>query len=356
VNPRALLIALLLGSCSAPPPPPPLDPSLREKVDTGARELVAHPKSAGLAIGLLRDGVPHVLGYGRISDTDPAAPGGDTVFEIGSLTKTFTGILLDQAVRDGVVALEDPLAKHLPKDVRVPSRNGKDITLLHLATHRSGLPPLPSNFAPKDATNPYADFTVEDLYDCLDTLELARDPGAKYDYSNLGMGLLGHILALKAGRPYESLVVERICAPLGMTDTRVALDAGQKRRLAPGHDSAGNAAPNWDLPTLAGAGALRSTANDLLRYLAANLGDAYAATHVERARIGKGQGIGLAWHRMKLADTGPVIVWHNGRTGGYRSWAGFVAETKTAVVVLSNCTVDVDLLGVALLNALQDVK
>lgn len=353
--PRSLLIALLLGSCVTPPPPP-LDPAVREKVDAGVRELVAIPKTAGVAVGLLRDGVPHVLGYGRLSGTDSAAPRGDTVFEIGSLTKTFTGILFDQAVRDGSVALDDPITKYLPKEVRVPTRNGRPITLLHLATHRSGLPRLPSNLAPKDATNPYADFTVDDLYDCLDNVELARDPGDKYDYSNLGMGLLGHLLSLKAGRPYEALVVDRICTPLGMTDTRIALTADQKRRLAPGHAADGEPASNWDMPALAGAGALRSTADDLLRYLAANLDGRFAGAHAQRAAIGEGQGIGLAWHRMQLAREGPLILWHNGGTGGYRCWAGFVAETRTAVVVLTNSAADVDLLGVALLNVLQDVK
>ncbi len=352
---RSLLIALLLGSCVTPPPPP-LDSALREKIDAGVRELAAVPKSAGVAVGLIQDGVPRVLGYGRLSKDQPAAPDGDTVFEIGSLTKTFTGILFDQAVREGAVALDDPISKYLPKEVRVPTRNGRPITLLHLATHRSGLPRLPSNFAPKDATNPYADFTVEDLYDCLDTVELPRDPGQKYEYSNLGMGLLGHILSLNAHRPYEALVVDGICTPLGMKDTRITLSADQKRRLAPGHAADGEPASNWDLPTLAGAGALRSTANDLLRYLAANLDGRYSGAHAEQAAIGEGQGIALAWHRMQLSKNGAKIVWHNGGTGGYRCWAGFVAETKTAVVVLSNSAADVDLLGVALLNVLQDVK
>lgn len=355
MKPRSLLIALLLGSCVTPPPPP-LDPALREKVDSGVRELAAIPKSAGVAVGLLHDGVPRVLGYGRFSESDPTIPGGNTVFEIGSITKTFTGILFDQAVRDGAVGLDDPISKYLPKDVKAPTRNGRAITLLHLATHRSGLPRLPSNFAPKDATNPYADFSVDDLYDALDTVELTRDPGEKYDYSNLGMGLLGHILATKAGRPYEALVVDRICGPLGMTDTRVALSPDQKRRLAPGHAADGQPAGNWDLPTLAGAGALRSTADDMLRYLAANLDGKYAGSHWERAAIGQGQGIGLAWHRLQLRKDGPVIVWHNGATGGYRCWAGFVTETKTAVVVLSNSTAEVDLLGITLLNVLQNVK
>lgn len=355
MKPRFLLIALLLGSCVTPPPPP-LDPDLRERIDSGVRELVATPKTAGIAVGLLRDGVPRVLGYGVLSDTHRVAPDGDTVFEIGSITKTFTGILLDQAVRDGVVGFDDPISKYLPKDVRVPTRNGRPITLLHLATHRSGLPRLPSNFAPKDATNPYADFSVNDLYDALDTVELPRDPGEKYDYSNLGMGLLGHLLSLKSGRSYEALVVEGICTPLGMKDTRIVLSDDQKRRLAPGHSASGEPAANWDFPTLAGAGALRSTANDMLLYMAANLDGRYAGAHLQRAEIGKDQGIGLAWHRLQLKKSGPRIVWHNGGTGGYRCWAGFVAETKTAVVVLSNSAADVDLLGVTLLNALQDVK
>lgn len=350
------LIALLLLSCGSPPPPappPPLSPELRERIDSGARTLVRSPKNAGLAIGILRDGIPYTFGYGRVPTGDVDQ---DTVFEIGSLTKTFTALLLLQAVQDGVVALDDPISKHLPKGVPAPSRNGKPVTLLQLATHTSGLPRLPANFAPKDATNPYADYSAEDLFDGLSTVELERDPGEKYDYSNLGAGLLGEILAFKAGRPYESLVTERLCRPLGLGDTTVRLSDDQRRRLALGHTADGQPTPNWDIRGIPGAGALRSTVRDMLRYLDANLGDAFAAAQQPRVSVDGTMSIGLGWHLLSVTPKAPKIVWHNGGTGGYRSFAGFVRETKTAVVVLHNSTAEVDTLGIALLKLLQDVK
>lgn len=330
-------LAILLVSCSAPPDPPP-DPKLREGIDTAAQSLLRSGKYVGLVVGVIHHGRPHVFGYGRISAADPTVPGGDTIFEIGSITKAFTGTLLSL---EGL-ALEDPIRKHLPADHRLPA---KEITLLHLATHRSGLPRLPVNLEPKDATNPYADYGVEELYDGLGKTELLRDPGAAYEYSNLGMGLLGHILERKSGKSYERLVVDRICAPLKMGDTRITLSPDQKRRLAPGHPG-----PNWDLAALAGAGALRSTASDLLRFLEANVRGDYDAAHTPRADAGASMKIGLGWHLF------PDVVWHNGGTGGYRSFAGFNRKTGTAVVVLANSTSDTDMLGFSLLNLLRDVQ
>ena len=346
-----VLIALLLGSCTATPPP--LDPGLRNKIDQRAR-LVKSPKQSGFVIGLIQDGVSRVIGHGRLSESESKAPGGDTVFEIGSITKTFTATLLWQEALAGTISLDDPIDRYLPKGVRPPRRNGKSITLQHLSTHRSGLPRLPGNLAPKDSSNPYADFSIDDLYDAVDSVELSEDPGERYEYSNLGVGLLGQLLVLKNGKSYESLVVERICVPLGMMDTRITLDDDQKRRLAPGHDADGHPVANWDLPALAGAGALRSTVNDMLRYLEAQFSDAYAGTQSARATVGGAMSIGLGWHL--IPSKGSMIVWHNGGTGGYRSWAGFVKATRTAVVVLANSTAEVDTLGMSLLKLLQDVQ
>lgn len=348
---RLHAVVLALASCAAPAPQE--EPVLRDVVDAAVRPFLEKGTYMGVAVGILHDGRRHVFGYGRISARESRPPDGATVFEIGSITKAFTGMLL----LESGLPLEDPIRKHLPPDVKAPSRNGKEITLLDLATHRSGLPTLPDSFAPKDASNPYADFLVDELYHALETCKLSRDPGKSYEYSNLGMGLLGHILALKAGRSYEELVIEKICRPLGMNDTCMTLSADQKRRLAPGHlPSSGKIVSNWDIPGLAGAGALRSTADDMLRFLEANLGDRYEGAQVRRAYVGEGLGIGLGWHLMPVAPKGPMMVWHNGGTGGYYSFAGLVKASKTAVIVLTNTAADVDALGVSLLKLLQSVK
>ena len=220
----------------------------------------------GLVAATIDGGRHSVTVYGR-SGTDRPLDA-DTVFEIGSISKVLTSLLLADMVRRGEVAMDDPASKFLPAGVRMPDFEGAPITLLDLATYTSGLPRMPSNFAPKDWGNPYIDYTAERLYDYLSNYKLGFRPGKHFEYSNLGFGLLGHILELRAGRSYEELVVSRICAPLGMEDTRITLTSSMKARLAQGHNAALAPVPNWDFLALAGAGAFRSTANDLLKFLA----------------------------------------------------------------------------------------
>ncbi|HEU4754468.1 MAG TPA: serine hydrolase, partial [Armatimonadota bacterium] len=223
------------------------------------KQRVAEKRSAGVVVGLLEpDGRTRVVAWG---DPGPGQPPLDanSVFEIGSITKVFTGTLLAEMARSGELALDDPVAKYLPEGVRVPARDGKEITLLSLSEQNSGLPSVPSNLHPADAANPYAGYTVQQMYDFLSGYTLPGDPGERYEYSNLGVGLLGHALALRAGKPYEALVRARILAPLGMTHTAINFTPWMKQHLALGHDPAGAVVPGWDLPAFAGAGALRST-------------------------------------------------------------------------------------------------
>jgi CubicO group peptidase (beta-lactamase class C family) len=298
-----------------------------------------------------------VTGYGRLNQESDHKPDGDTVFEIGSVTKVFTAILLADMVERGELKLDDPISKFLSQSTKVPTRNGKEITLLDLATHTSGLPRMPNNFAPKDSSNPYVDYTVDQMYAFLSNHTLSRDIGAKYEYSNYGAGLLGHILALKAGMDYETLVKTRICDPLKMNSTRIQLSPELRARLATGHDGDLKAVANWDLPTLAGAGALRSTVNDLLKFLAANLGftktdllPALEKTHLARHNAGApGVEVGLGWHIYNKHGT--QIVWHNGGTGGYHSFIGFDKKKRLGVAVLSNSTHDIDDIGLHLLES-----
>lgn len=283
---------------------------------------------------------------------------GDSLFEIGSVTKVFTALLLADAVARGEVSLDDPVSKFVPAGVKVPQRGGRKITLIDLATHTSGLPRLPSNLQPKNAANPYADYTVEQLYDFLSSYELTRDIGSHYEYSNLGGGLLGHLLARRAGTTYEELVRTRITRPLGMASTTITLTPELAQRLVPGHDHDGQRVANWDLPALAGAGALRSSANDLLTFLAANLGlvdsplspAMRSMLKTRRPTGAPGLDIALGWHVSTRGDR--EIVWHNGGTGGYRSFVGFDLKRRLGVVALSNQFTDtgVDDLGQHLLD------
>ena len=305
-------------------------------------------RSVGVVVGTTSAAGRVVVGHGRLGTDDPAQPDGDTVFEIGSITKVFTSTLLADLVSKAELRLDTPVQSLLGDEVRVPARDGAEITLGHLATHSSGLPRLPTNFAPEDPTNPYADYTVDDLYAFLSSHELARDIGAAVEYSNLGFGLLSHALALREGTDFETLIGERILEPLEMRDTAVELTPDLRERLAPGHDGRLEPAANWDLPVLAGAGALRSTVNDLLTFLEANLGlrESPLGEAMELARTPRrsdpalGMDIGLGW--IIASDGDHEFVWHNGGTGGYASFMGFDPEAGEGIVILSNAALSVD--------------
>src|SRR5215467_7311064 len=178
-------------------------------------------QAVGIVVGVIEPTGRRVVAYGNLANGDPRPLDGDTIFEIGSISKVFTSLLLADMVRRKEVSLDDPAARYLPEHVRMPERNGKSITLLDLSTHTSGLPCVAGNPKPKDPANLYAGYTVNDLYEFLSSYTLQRDPGSEFEYSNLGAGLLGHLLAYCAGTDYESLIRMRITAPLGMPDTRI---------------------------------------------------------------------------------------------------------------------------------------
>ncbi len=247
-------------------------PSEADVVHILAKRIDAQQQGIAIVVGLIGPQGRHVVAHGQLAQGDPRPLNGDTVFEIGSVTKVLSALLLADMVRRGEAALDDPVAKHLPSNVTIPSR-GRPITLQDLATHTSGLPCTPDNFKPGDPTNPYADYSVEQLYAFLSNHQLASDVGTAFEYSNLGFGLLGRALARRTGLDYETLARTRILAPLGMMSTAITLSPDLESRLAPGHDAQLTPVSRWDLsPAFVGAGGLRSTANDQLTFLSAALG------------------------------------------------------------------------------------
>jgi serine-type D-Ala-D-Ala carboxypeptidase/endopeptidase len=324
--------------------------ALPERVEQAAQERIAAGTYQTLVFGVVDGDNSEVVAFGKLDDGKP--PGGDTVYEIGSVTKTFTATLLAQAALSGRATLDAPVAQLLP-DFKIPSRGGIEITLEQLGTQHSALPRMPSNFAPKDPANPYADYDAAKLKAFLAGYQLPRDPGAAYEYSNLGFGLLGCALAQLEHITYGALTDETILKPLGMTMSGTALSDAMRTHLAAGHDITGAATKNWDIDALAGAGAIRSTANDMLRYLKANMGiapsplaAAMKLAQQPRSDMTKTIRIGLAW-----MTTQKGIIWHNGETGGYRSFLGFTADGRHGVVILSNTAADADDLGFATLDA-----
>jgi serine-type D-Ala-D-Ala carboxypeptidase/endopeptidase len=239
-------------------------------IDDLAGRAMRSGRRVGLVVGYLAGGEQLITGYGRVGAPGSQAPDARTIFEIGSITKVFTGLLLADLATHGVVGLDDPLARYLPASVTVPASEGREITLADLSSHASGLRRLPKGMLRRwlaDRHNPYAGLSVEDIHEGLTRTRLRRRPGDRVRYSNLGVGLLGQALERAAGQPWERLVQERICLPLGMRDTVVTPSEEQAARLAVGHTRRGRPVPRFEVPALAGAGALRSTATDMLRFL-----------------------------------------------------------------------------------------
>jgi CubicO group peptidase (beta-lactamase class C family) len=324
------------------------------------------PYSA-IVIGVVRPDGRDVHGFGEVTlDDAKQPPDGTTLFEIGSITKVFTATLLAQMVEDGKMSLDDAVSKHLPEALHPPTFEDQKITLLNLATHRSSLPiqpPLIGLFALASGapTNPYSRYTEKNLARTLTQIKLSKPIGEKFAYSNLGVGLLGHALVHAADtQRYEQLVVKRICKPLDMEDTRIHLNEGLERRFAQGHSAAGAPVSRWDFASLQGAGALRSTMDDMLKFASANLGltestlgSAFKFAHIRRAAANSDSlSIGLCWLRLRNEESDEAILFHNGGTGGFRSFVGLSPSQRFGIVVLSNSTHSVDPLGFAILKQL----
>lgn len=335
---------------------------LPAQMDKMGNFYVSKPENAGLIIALITPASTYIKGYGTVSREKQAVPDTTTLFEIGSITKVFTTALFASLAEKGLVGYEDLAEKHLPEEAILNDSIKGKITLKHLAAHMSGLPALPEEWLQEmDSCNPYKDLTRQKLYEYLSKARLEEEPGKKSSYSNLGMGLLGHILETKTSTSLEALFTSGICDRLGMYNTVVHLSPAQAMHMAEGHDESGKKTCNWDIPVLTGAGALRSNAADMIKFLRANmntsgdsLGRAFEVCHLAVADVAPGVRVGLGWHTLDLM--GKEVVWHNGGTGGYRSFIGFNKEKQTGIVVLSNSTGSVDELAVSLLFAALTTK
>jgi serine-type D-Ala-D-Ala carboxypeptidase/endopeptidase len=329
--------------------------------------LVEHEWAVGIVVGVVDEHGTRVLGFGRAGDDQLQSPTGQTLFEIGSVTKVFTALLLADMAEQGRVRLNQSVSELLPEDIGPLMCGERPMQLVDLATHTSGLPRLPPNLVLDNLDDPYAAYTNDMLYACLhehakpsavkslsksltglfETLAGKQESRPQWQYSNLGVGLLGHLLERRAGRPYEELVIDRICRPLGMHHTRVDLDAALRANSTSGHDADGRPVSDWNLACLVAAGGLRSSADDMLRFLAAQLDmidtplkPAIATTQQSHFRVKDGLEMGLGW---MLAT--PKLAIHDGMTGGYCSFVGFSREHKLGIVVLSNTSLSGGVLG-----------
>ncbi len=311
-------------------------PPTNAEIETLLAERMKH-NGVGVVVGIVDSGGRRIVAYGRSGSADERPLDGGTVFQIGSVTKPITTLLLADMVLRGEVALDDPAEEYLPEGVTMPER-GRLITLRDLATHESGLPSMPSNFRIDAKPDPVEGYTVDDLWAFLSSHEPTREPGAAYEYSNLGVSLLGRLLARRMDTSYEALVRERVLLPLAMTSTSITLTEEQHARLAPGHGPYLFPVTTWEMATLQASGSLRSTADDMLGLVEAYLG--YRETPLADAmalqlREGGRQTAALGWG---VREDGTVR--HAGGKAGYRSAVAFHLETGIGAVVLANARTD----------------
>ena len=380
-----------------------------QKANAAARSYIQKKSNKGLVIGIIKDGKTKVLGYGQLSAANKQTPDGNTLFEIGSATSVFTTTLTKLEEQKGAFKMEERIQDHFMGNVKVPSfrpeicfeRKITDypmtpmerdhdyvvclpmpmaaptcITFCHLAFHTAGFPnnpkglfswnPIKKNKQKKD---PYVDFSKDELYDSMSKIYLNYRPGSVFDYSNWGIAVLGNLVADISNQPYEALLKKQLLEPLQLNDTRVYLSDNQKSRLATGHSSKGRVTAHWHFQSMAPAIGLKSSANDLLAFVANNLktNDPKVASAFEQVqqsqvetyqkKLGRLGYMGYGWFTSTLNEaTNLPVQWVNGGTGGFRAFIGFNKDTQSGVVVLSNSANEVDELGFLFLEGLVNTK
>lgn len=313
---------------------------------------IVNKSKAAIVIGFVDPNGTRIFSFGNMSKAHNVPVNENTLFDIGSITKTFTTLLLADMVKQGIVNLTDPIDKYLPASVKVPEFNGIKITLEDLGTHTSGLPEWPSNIWLNNKVgtiNPHYNASL--LYQGLSNTKLTREPGSKFQYSSFGIGLLGHILSLKAGIPFDQLLKDRILNVLGMNDTKITLSQNEiKNRFPVGH-MGGKEISTPTIPTImADAGAYRSTAADLLKYVSANLGflhtkldDAIQLQHLIRhsgipLNLVNYSGYVALDYRI-LTNLGTETLSHSGAINGWNANIAFIPAKQIGVVTLCSCDV-----------------
>lgn len=342
-----VIIAALFCSCEKKVPEP---TTVSGVVDNAVYPYIATGANVGVVVGVIKDGKRQIFSYGE------KEPGGleqiepTSVLEIASITKTFTAIALADMHLRGELNLDDPIEKYLPAQVKIPSFNGKKITLRHLANHTSGLPRLPSNMD-DDAYNPYIGYSGQNMYDFINGYTLDREPGSKFEYSNVGYGLLGQILSIRSKLTYEEMITRNVLKPLGMKHTTVSFTEAQMSNLVRGHHG-NKLVESWSKymeNILQGTGSLISSLDDMLIFLEANMAlannplkEAISLTHQPTFshKSEYQDGIGLGWTLVTFDQKN--YIWKNGGNGGYTSFIGFDESSKTGVVILSNSSMNPD--------------
>jgi D-alanyl-D-alanine-carboxypeptidase/D-alanyl-D-alanine-endopeptidase len=343
---KVIKLAFLIVICSACAKEKNEKDFVKDIIKSNIKERIDKKFSVGTVAVFIENGKEEYFCYGH-SDTDSKRRINEkSVFEIGSVSKTFTALLLADLVQRGKIKLEDPIDQYFPDSISIPDYYGRKITFADLATHTSGLPREPINFSPSNLDDPYQDHDVEKLYSGLKQYRLKRGAN-KYEYSNLGIELLGQSLALISGKSFEKMLQEVICNPLRMDQTGTTNNSPY---LTTGHMGTIPVA-HWNLNALNPAGGIRSSGSDLVKYVKTQMGqlnaDLYSAmalTQQPRSVIWKNTKIGLIWNITYTNDD--QIISHSGATGGYRTFIGFSKKTNKAIILLNNSGRQQDDLGI----------
>lgn len=327
-------------------------PSIEEvnSIEDIVQPYLNHKNTKALSIGIFDKGQIQYYNYGICSEDHPVLPTQQSIYDIGSITKTFTTAVLAQMVQEGKVKLTDPISLYLPKEVFKWASDSLAITLEDLATHQSSLPRMPSNF-PRNPFSSQKNYQQKDLFDDLATFSPKVKSKRKASYSNFGVGLLGSILAEIEELTYEEMVSNRILLPLGMKNTFIESD---KEKMV-GHNLFGRPAPPMNFQVMHGAGAIRSSTEDIMKYMIANLErkEPFQTTHHPRAIFNDPDKIGLGWILIPSKTTEGIIIFHNGGTSGFFSALAFNKDTQTGVIVLSNSFQSVDEVCFRILELLE---
>ena len=336
----------------------PMKTDMDKKVDTAARQYIQKENTVGLSIGIYKGGVINTYNYGETARGNNNLPTSGSIYEIGSITKTFTATLLAWYVNEGKISLTDTITKYLPDSVATsPSLQG--ITVQTLINHTSGLPSLPTNFYANatDTINPYKDYNRPLLFTYLKNCKLNSIPGEKYAYSNLAVALLGVVLEKASGKTYNQMLTDVIIKPLQLTSTMLHVPAQLRSRFVSVYNENGKPTPPWAWDVFESAGALRSTVGNILTYAKANmdttnttpLSKAFALTR--QITFNKDIKIGLAWHVIVV--NGVEYYFQNGGTDGSSSFLAYNIDRNIAIIILSNCGERVDDLGAKLLKSIE---
>lgn len=327
---------------------------LAKLIDTEAQKFINEGKSNGLVIGIVKNGQVYLKGYGTIKKGENIIPDGKTIFELASTSKLFTTSTLQILSDNKLINLNERIQDILKDKVALP-KIAQNTNLIHLATHTSGFPSLPNSFLLKmtDSINPYKDLVTQDIYDYLIHCDGKKTEG-KFDYSNFGMGLLGHLLEIKINEKYEQLVKDKLLIPLKMNNTFITIDISFQDLIAQGYNENDQPTPIWIDSVLSGAGSFLSNGEDMIKFIKANLNE--NETSVSNSLLKSQKKVenlehGLGWLYPDFFDKfmgEKNIVWHNGMAGGYSSFIGIDKVNNFGIIVLSNKSIDVTLLGMRL--------